>query len=161
MTESVFSIDTSRFSSISFSDSGRNHTPEYYANLNLTSDERLLFQVMANPNLTTGLFDTGKVLMYKDEFVGTAHVIVSGEVDILHPEGNYVVGPGAVIGLSEGLLGVKSRCHATARNLVNTRMIPIDGATRGVAKANTGLKGICRSTIARIMHIREFPAALK
>ena len=100
MTASVFSIDTSRFSSISFSDSGRNHTPEYYANLNLTSDERLLFQVMANPNLTTGLFDTGKVLMYKDEFVGTAHVIVSGEVDILHPEGNYVVGPGAVIGLT-------------------------------------------------------------
>jgi hypothetical protein len=40
-------------------------------------------------------------------------------------------------------------------------MIPMDGAVRGVAKANTDLKGICRSTIARIMHIREFPAALK
>lgn len=161
MTEPVFAIDTNRFSSISFSDSGRQHTPEYYDNLHLSSDERLLFQIMANPNLTTALFDTGKVLMGKDEFVATAHVIVSGEVDIAHPDGHFVVGPGAVIGLSEGLLGVKARCHATARSLVNTRMIPMDGALRSVAKTNTGLKGIFRCTIARIMHIDLFPAALK
>lgn len=161
MSDIVFSIDTSRFSSISFSESGRNHTPEYYANLKLSSDERLLFQVMANSNLTTGLFEPGKVLMQKDEFVGTAHVVVSGSVDIMHPEGSFTVGPGAVIGLSEGLVGVKARCHAIAKTMTNTRMIPIDGAVRSVAKANTGLKGICRSTIARILHIKEFPAAFK
>jgi hypothetical protein len=30
-----------------------------------------------------------------------------------------------------------------------------------VAKANTGLKGICRSTVARILHVTEFPATFK
>ena len=72
MTESVFSVDTKRFSSISFSDSGRLHTPEYYDNLHLSSDERLLFQIMAHPKLTTGLFNTGQVLMGKDDLVAAA-----------------------------------------------------------------------------------------
>ena len=161
MAVTVFSLDTSKFSSISFSESGRNHTPEQYASLNLSSDERLLFQLMANPNLATGLFDTGKVLMQQGEHVAVAHVVVSGTVDIAHPDGMYTVGPGAVIGLSEGLVGVKARCHATAATMTNTRMIPIEGAMRSVAKANTGLKGICRSTVARILHVTEFPATFK
>jgi CRP-like cAMP-binding protein len=151
LSDILFSIDTSRFSSISFSESGRSHSAEYYANLNLSSDERLLFQLMANPNLTTAVFDSGSVLMHKDELVATAHVVVSGTVEIIHPEGTYTVGPGAVIGLSEGLLGIQASCAVKA----------IDAAVRGVSKANSGLKGICRSTIARILHIREFPAALK
>lgn len=161
MSDIIFSIDTSRFSSISFSESGRSHSAEYYANLNLSSDERLLFQLMANPNLTTAVFVSGSVLMHKDELVATAHVVVSGTVEIIHPEGTYRVGPGAVIGLSEGLLGIQASCAVKAQTAVNTRMIPIDAAVRGVSKANSGLKGICRSTIARILHIREFPAALK
>jgi CRP-like cAMP-binding protein len=161
VSDILFSIDTSRFSSILFSESGRNHTPDYYANLNLSSDERLLFQVMANPNLKTAVFNAGSVLMHKDELVAIAHVVVSGTVEIIHPEGNYIVGPGAVIGLSEGLLGIQASCAVKAETAVNTRMIPIDAAVRGISKANTGLKGICRTTIARILHIREFPAALK
>ena len=57
--------------------------------------------------------------------------------------------------------GIQASCAVKAQTAVNTKMIPIDTAVRGVSKANSGLKGICRSTIARILHIREFPAALK
>ena len=161
MSDILFSIDTSRFSSILFSESGRNHSADTFANLSLTSEERLLFQVMANPNLTTAVFDSGSVLMHKDELVATAHVVVSGTVEIIHPEGNYIVGPGAVIGLSECLLGIKASCAVQAKTAVNSKMIPIDAAVRGISKANTGLKGIFRRTISRILSINEFTTFFK
>jgi CRP-like cAMP-binding protein len=157
----VFSVDTSRFSSLAFSASASTHAIDHYADLDLSSDERLLFQIMADPNLMATLFDAGSVLAHKDEFIETGHVVVSGTVEIIHTRGNFLVGPGAVIGLSEGLLGLKATSTVRAVTAVNTRMIPMHTGALVTFESHRGIKSIFRSLIARILHISVFPNVLK
>ena len=160
MSSAIFSIDTNKFNSLAFSASGRKHSFEYYTNLDMNCDERLLFQIMAHPDLKTTLFDPGNVLMIKDEFVSTAHVVVSGFVEIFHSDRSYIVGPGAVIGLSEGMAGVKSACKVQAKTAVNTRILPIDITLRDVGRANNSVKAIFRILVSRILHCKKFSESL-
>ena len=161
LKDTVFSIDTSRFSSLAFSASASIHALDCYAALDLSSNERLLFQIMADPNLMATLFDAGSVLVHKDEFIETAHVVVSGTVEIIHSHGSFLVGPGAVIGLSEGLLGIKATSTVRAVTTINTRMIPIHTGALVTFESHRGIKSIFRSLIARILHVSVFPKVLR
>jgi CRP-like cAMP-binding protein len=161
LEETVFSIDTSRFSSLAFSASGSDHALDHYADLDLSTGERLLFQIMADPRLKATLFNAGSALVQKDEFIENAHIVVSGTVKISHNQGDFVVGPGAVIGLSEGLLGIKATSTVQAVSPVNTRIIPILAGARATTESNSGIKCIFRSLITRILHISVFPKVLQ
>ena len=61
--------------------------------------------------------------------------------------GSTEIGPGAVIGLAEGIADIPSSYDIVANNTVNTKLINIEKAVREVTSLNSGLKGICRSTI--------------
>ena len=75
--------------------------------------------------------------------------------------GSAEIGPGAVIGLAEGISDMPSSYDIVANNTVNTKLINIEKAVKEVTSLNSGLKGICRSTIMRILNLKVAPSHLK
>jgi hypothetical protein len=89
--------------------------------------------------------------MQAQQIPDTAYVVVLGEVEVHDQDHTFVLGPGATIGLAEGLCDLPLRYHYTAASVVNVKIIPIPNAIREIERANPGLKGICRLTVQRIL----------
>ena len=65
-----------------------------------------------------------------------------------------------MFGLAEGLCDKVYDWDAVATTLVTTKVIPIERALREVRRLNSGLKGICRFTVMRILGLSTAPESL-
>lgn len=149
-----FSIDRSAFDDLSLT-AQRHESVEYFDDHQLSGQERLFFRLWSSKLLQTGVFEPGQTVQRKDHVPSYAFVVVSGEVAVDDPEdGQYLLGAGTVIGLAEGLCEIPSRYDYRAHSAVNCKVIPIDVASREIGRINSGLKGICRFTVQRILGSR-------
>ena len=151
-----FSIDRSAFDDLSIT-AKRHESVEYFDEHNLSGQERLFFRLWSSKTLQTGVFEAGQTVQRKDQVPSYAFVIVSGEATVEDNDGPYLLGPGTVIGLAEGLCSLPSRYDYTAHTALNCKVIPIDVACREIGRINAGLKGICRFTVQRILGERANP----
>lgn len=151
-----FSIDRSAFDDLSIT-AKRHESVEYFDEHNLSGQERLFFRLWSSKTLQTGVFEAGQTVQRKDQVPSYAFVIVSGEATVEDDDGPYLLGPGTVIGLAEGLCSLPSRYDYTAHTALNCKVIPIDVACREIGRINAGLKGICRFTVQRILGERANP----
>ncbi len=134
---------------------------ELYDAHGLSTQDRLFFCLWNNNQLSAGIFRPGDKLSVKGEQMSSAHVVVSGDMQASDGQKNFTLGPGSVIGLAEGMANLPCQFTVTATSTVNTRIIPIDKAQRELMRINAGLRGICRSAIARTLSLREIPENLK
>ena len=74
-----------------------------------------------------------------------------GSVECKDDEHEYVLGPGSVIGLAEGLAETPLKYTYKVKEFINCKIIPIPNAMRELQLTNTGLKAVCRMTIERIL----------
>lgn len=117
----------------------------------LTPAERLFFQVWASEGFATVIFREGQTLCARGEVPEAAYVIISGSVVMQGERESYSLGPGAVIGLAEGLCQVPAQFTARSTSLLNCKLIPMDTAIRTVARTSPGLREVFRLTIRRIL----------
>lgn len=145
-----FQIDKSAFDNLSLT-AQRNESVAFFDENKLGGQERLFYRLWASKLLQTGVFEPGQVIQRKDAVPSYAFVVVSGEVQVIDGPEEYQLGPGTVIGLAEGLCDLPARYDYKAISAVNCKVIPIDTACREIARINSGLKGICRFTVERIL----------
>tara|TARA_E500000331_G_scaffold156520_1_gene151928 strand:- start:523 stop:1011 length:489 start_codon:yes stop_codon:yes gene_type:complete len=151
MGKTKFSVDRKTFEELSLTESKLKSSTDFFDKKNLSSQERLFYRVWADEDLKLGVFEPGKIIQKKGEIPGTAFIITLGEAMTNDNEHEYFFGPGSVIGLAEGLCEEKSRYEFTANGVVNCKIIQIPSAMRELQLTNTGLKGICRMTLQRVL----------
>ena len=66
-------------------------------------------------------------------------------------EHEYILGPGSVIGLAEGLAETPLKYTYKVKEFINCVKLSIPNAMRELQLTNTGLKAVCRMTIERIL----------
>lgn len=155
MTTFRFNIDRTRFRGLSLTQSQSKSSFEFFDQFDMSSLERMFYRIWATARLRTGLFSPGQVIIDEKQIPDTAYVVVLGEVEVHDGEHSFVLGPGATIGLAEGLCDLPVRYRFTAASVVNVKIIPIPNAIREIERANPGLRGICRLTVQRILQDTE------
>nr|UOZ97185.1 hypothetical protein NCPCFENI_01099 [Cupriavidus sp.] len=145
-----FQIEKSAFDDLSLT-AQRHESVAFFDENKLSGQERLFYRVWASRLLQTGVFEPGQVMQRKNQVPSYGFVVVSGNVAVEDDDGHYLLGAGTVIGLAEGLCELPSRYNYVAHDAVSCKVIPIDVACREIGRINSGLKGICRFTVQRIL----------
>ncbi len=151
MATTKFSISRDLYEELSLTESKLKSTLDYFEKKSMTSQERLFFKIWASDELKLGVFEKGQVVIKKGETPGLAYAVTLGEIETSDSDNHYNLGPGSVIGLAEGLAEVPSKYEYRVKEFVNCKIIPLPRAMREMQLTNTGLKGICRMTIQRIL----------
>lgn len=112
----------------------------------LSAEEHLFCRLWASNMLRGELFTKGDRLMRKGEQPEFAHILFKGQALVSTGQEEFLIGPGAVIGLAEGLAGEPALWDVRAASLLMTRILPIDAALQAVAGAHPGLRALCRVT---------------
>ena len=134
----------------------------FFNERNLSGPQRLLYKIWASRALSTVVFRPEQTIQYSGEVPHSAYVVVSGQVKVIDNDRQFVLGPGAVIGLAEGLCEMACRHDYRAVGVVNCKEIPLDAASREVSRVNAGLKGVFRLTLQKILADRaQIPGWLK
>jgi hypothetical protein len=140
-------------------------TPErlaFFKDNQLTGPQRLLYKIWASRALTTVVFRPEQIILHANEIPHSAYVVLSGQVRVTDQDQTFLLGPGSVIGLAEGLCEITSRHDYRAIQVVNCKEIPLGAASRELSRVNTGLKGVFRLTLQKILTDRaEMPPWLK
>jgi hypothetical protein len=123
----------------------------FFKDLQLSGPQRLLYKIWASPTLSTVVFKPGRVILHAGEVPHAAYVVLSGQVSVRHEGRDFLLGPGSVIGLAEGLCDLTSRHAYHAVQVVNCKEIPLDTAGREVSRVNSGLRGVFRLTLQKIL----------
>lgn len=156
-----FKVDRSPFDALSLSATTEEKLA-FFRTQQLNGPQRLLYKIWASKALSTVVFRPNQVIQHAQEIPHAAYVVISGQVQVTDNERTFLLGPGAVIGLAEGLCDLASRLEYRASAVVNCKEIPLDTAMREVSRVNTGLKGVFRLTLQKILAERsEIPQWLK
>ena len=115
----------------------------------LRAEERLYLSLLDTPGLNTTGFLQNENLIRPGEAFTVAYMIVSGEVVINHEEKTYQLGAGAVIGLSEGIVGMASKYSATTNTFVEMKIIPFQKVVSIIKALPPELQAIILNIVQR------------
>jgi len=119
----------------------------------LRAEERLYLSLLDTPLLNTTGFLQNKNLIRPGESFTVAYLIVSGEVLVNHAEKTYQLGTGAVIGLSEGIVGMASKYSATTNTFVEMKIIPFQKVVSIIKALPPELQAIIMNIVKRNLEI--------
>lgn len=156
-----FSIDLNKVAAIGSLHPFSIHALEAYKAHQLSSEDRLYYQLLSDLSLVTRVFMPGAMLCELGEPVADAYVVRQGEIDVRSDGMAYRVGPGAVLGLAAGLAKAPHNMQASAITVVSVSVISMDKALKSIAGGHPGLRGINRSTVMRILGLNTTPESLK
>ena len=151
MAQAKFEISRELYKELSLADAKLKSAIEFFEKKEMSSQERLFFKVWASDKFKIGVFDKNMCILKKGDVPLSAYAITMGSVECEDGEHEYILGPGSVIGLAEGLSETPLRYTYTVKDFVNCKIIPIQNAIRELQMTNTGLKAVCRMTIERIL----------
>lgn len=126
----------------------------------LSFAERLLLKINSSDILEEKYFSAGEKIAERGALPEFGYVIIAGEVIARGQFGAYGFGPGSVFGVAEGLSQSGYSWDIVAKTLVTARVIPIRPALSKLRGLNTGLLGICRITVMRILGLTKAPESL-
>jgi len=119
----------------------------------LRAEERLYLSLLDTPLLNTTGFLQNKNLIRPGESFTVAYLIVSGEVLVNHAEKTYQLGAGAVIGLSEGIVGMASKYSATTNTFVEMKIIPFQKVVSIIKALPPELQAIILNIVKRNLEL--------
>ncbi|MFM1926114.1 MAG: hypothetical protein RIT44_1920 [Pseudomonadota bacterium] len=117
----------------------------------LSSEEHLFCRLWSSDMMRSHIFNKGTLLMEQGQPIQEAMVIFQGQAIATCGDTQFHLGPGAVIGLAEGLSGQASKWRVTSDSVVHTRSIPIAQALTEIQQTHPALRSLCQVTLARIL----------
>ena len=102
MAQAKFEINRDLYKELSLADARLKSTIDLFEKKEMSSQERL-FLKYGHPKLKIGVFDVGIEILKKGDVPLSAYAITMGSVVCHDDEHEYILGPGSVIGLAEGL----------------------------------------------------------
>jgi len=135
-------------------------TVPHFDEAGLTSEERVFTQLWSSDVLRTGFFTRGAPVISEGQPITEAHVIIQGRATARQGAREFLLGPGSVIGLSEGVAGQSASWTVHADTHLSTRVIPISQAIEEIRIASVDLRTICQMTVMRILGVGIPPSTL-
>jgi len=157
-----YQLGVSRFSEPLGSDMGTMDLHAYAQHKGLSSDERKFLSLMHAGELKSRIFAQDEVIFEANKPVTEAILILDGEALWEVSEQPCKLGPGAVLGLAEGLAGLRHLYNLRALTQVRAKALSLSKLVADLESANAGIKGLFRVTAERILEGRfNDPARLR
>jgi hypothetical protein len=151
MSDLYFGINMQKLLRLGVLDPSRTEVNPTQDTDRLSSEEHLFCRLWSSDMLRSQIFNKGALLMDRGQIVTDALVIFQGQAVATCLDTEFHLGPGAVVGLAEGLSGTPSRWRVTSDAVVHTRSIPIALAHEELQKTHPGLRSLCQVTVSRIL----------
>jgi CRP-like cAMP-binding protein len=127
----------------------------------LTSKDLLFLKLLDRKGLESVAFGDNTKILSPGDTPDYAYLITRGQATLSDPNlGFCKLGPGAIIGLAEGIANIVVKAEATAVTTVIATKIPIVKAVQEIRSSNSGLLGIARMTVMRVLELTEQPPSL-
>jgi CRP-like cAMP-binding protein len=156
-----FGINVQKLSQMGLLDSHGLPLTDTEQDTKLSSEEHLFSRLRSSSFLRSAIFSKGHTLFNQGDLVEEAHIIFQGQVRVTSGETSFYMGPGAVIGLAEGIAQAPMPWTLRAETLLNTRIIPIQRAAEEIRNTDAGLRSICRVTVMRAIGMVNTPESLR
>jgi CRP-like cAMP-binding protein len=115
----------------------------------LSSDERLFLLLWDTPLLQINMLPAGKKIIDMGQEYEEAYFIISGEVSASSGDKTFDLGPGAVLGLAEGMVYMPSRFTIHALTTLQVKIIPFHKVDNIVHQLPPELKSMLVTMIKR------------
>jgi hypothetical protein len=157
-----YQLDLSRFPQPFGSDMGNLDVHDYAQKHSLSSNESKFLSLLNASELQSRVFSEGELIFETGKSVAFALLIMDGEA-LWEVEPQPVrLGQGAVLGMAEGIAGLRSLYNLRASSQVRCKVIEMSKLLPNLETANAGLKGLFRVSLERILKERfNDPSSLK
>jgi len=148
---SSFSIDVDQLNNLGISDPRSAAALDLIKSRALSSDQRLFLSLWGSNLLKTTLIEPKKKIISAGSLVEQGYLIISGSLVGVEGELIYRLGPGAVLGLAEGVINHPSKMTVITTTSVQAKLIPFHKIDSIIALLPAEMKGILQTIIKRTL----------
>ena len=148
---SSFAIDLEKLKQFGITDVRSVAARDLIRSKSLSSDQRLFLSLLGSTLLKTALFEPKKRIISAGSLVEEGYLIVSGSLVGVEDEKIYRFGPGAVLGLAEGMINQTSKISVVTTTAVQARVIPFHKVDAIVSLLPKEMRGILQTIIKRTL----------
>jgi len=148
---SSFAIDLEKLNHFGITDVRSVAARDLIRSKSLTSDQRLFLSLLASTLLKTALFAPKKRIISAGTLVEEGYLIIGGSLVGIEDEKIYRFGPGAVLGLAEGMINQPSKISVVTTTAVQVRVIPFHKVDAIISLLPKGMKEVLQTIIKRTL----------
>lgn len=150
---SSFAIDLEKLKNLGINDPRSAVARDLIRSKSLSSDQRLFLSLLGSTLLRTVRFEPKKKIISAGTLVEDGYLIVSGSLVGVEGEQIYRFGPGAVLGLAEGIINRPSKISVVTTTAVQARLIPFHKADTIISLLPKEMQGILQTIIKRTLAV--------
>jgi CRP-like cAMP-binding protein len=154
-TPLLFSVDVDRLSKYKNNGMGSGLGVDANQPADLSSDERLLLALLDTNLLKHKRLPAEQKIVSSGEEFEEAYVVVNGEVRATRGDQTFFLGPGAVLGVAEGLVSLPSRYTLMAQTDLLVKVIPFHKVDYIVHQLPPEFKSILVTIIKRNLTVKS------
>ena len=151
---SSFAIDLETLKSLGINDPRSAAALEMILDKSLTSDQRLFLSLWGSHLLKTVLFEPKKKIITAGSLVEEGYLIISGSLVGIEDDHIYRLGPGAVLGLAEGVINRPSKMTVITATSVQARLIPFHKIDSVISLLPKEVRGILITIVKRTLALQ-------
>jgi len=146
-----FTIDLDNLKDLGVSDPRSAAAMDLIRTGSINGDQRLFLTLSTSTLLQTVHFPPKKKITSAGSLVEDAYLITSGS--LIAVEGNFIyrLGPGAVLGLAEGIINRPSRMTVITTTNVQARLIPLHKMDATISRLPMEVKAILQTIVKRTL----------
>lgn len=121
----------------------------------LSAEQLMFLKLESSDKLLTSLYPAGHSFAATSiDDLGDAYVLVAGTAQARFGNKTVQLGRGSILGLAEAISGQLVPWQLTAVGDVTVKTLSVGKVLRDLERANSGIRGIVRYTIARILDLQ-------
>lgn len=148
---SSFSIDLEKLKALGITDPRTTTAAGLIRSKSLSSDQRLFLSLWGSTLLKTTVFEPKRKILAAGSLVEEGYLIVSGSLVGVEGEHIYRFGPGAVLGLAEGMINRPSKLSVITTTTVQARLIPFHKVDAIISLLPREMKAILQTIVKRTL----------
>jgi CRP-like cAMP-binding protein len=148
---SSFAIDLEKLKSLGITDPRTAAALDLIQSKSLSSDQRLFLSLWGSSLLKTTAFEPKKKIIAAGSLVEEGYLIISGSLVGVEGEQIYRFGPGAVLGLAEGMINRPSKMTVVTTTAVQARLIPFHKVDSIMSLLPKEMKAILQTIVKRTL----------
>ena len=146
-----FAIDLEKLKGLGITDPRTSAALDLIRSKLLSSDQRLFLSLWGSNLLKTTIFESRKKIISAGSLVEEGYLIISGSLVGVEGEQIYRFGPGAVLGLAEGMINCPSKISVITTTAVQARLIPFHKVDNIIASLPQEMKAILQTIVKRTL----------
>lgn len=148
---SSFAIDLEKLKVLGITDPRTSAALDLIRSKLLSSDQRLFLSLWGSNLLKTTIFESRKKIISAGSLVEEGYLIISGSLVGVEGEQIYRFGPGAVLGLAEGMINCPSKISVITTTAVQARLIPFHKVDNIISSLPQEMKAILQTIVKRTL----------